>query len=622
MFARNSLIRAIAGAAATTARTKPGRCSFHRNTENRRAAVPKAVRLGTARYLDASFGSALELNRSSQTRAATGVQDEVTNAEDIIFDLFKNESTGLLDVDKFMVDLMTTGLRKNDPRLRELKDNLAKELSQDKDDQSQKLDREQFRRCVAPNIALISRAFRGQFVIPDFPSFTKGIEHIYWNCKSNTQGRLATYIPQLARVNPNQWGVSVCTIDGQRFGIGDNRVPFTMQSCSKPLTYAIALEQLGQERVHQYVGQEPSGRNFNELVLDHNKKPHNPMVNAGGILVCSMLKDLVKPEQTLAEKFDFTLNYFKRLAGGEKLGFNNAVFLSEREAADRNYAIGHYMREHGCYPEKPADLRELLDYYFQCCSMESNCEAMSVIAATLANGGICPTTEEKVLLPETTRDVLSLLHSCGMYDYSGQFAFRVGLPAKSGVSGAMLVVVPNVMGICVWSPPLDPMGNSCRGVQFCEELVGEFNLHRYDNLKHTTCEKKDPRRHRYDTKGLSIVNLLFSAASGDVTSLRRHRLSGTDMSLADYDGRTAMHLACGEGHLDCVRFLAEHCDCPHDCEDRWGNRPIDEAQTFGHSRVVEYLTSREKNNGSGENGDAEGRGTEDQPSEATMADVK
>lgn len=162
--------------------------------------------------------------------------------------------------------------------------------------------------------------------------------------------------------------------------------------------------------------------------------------------------------------------------------------------------------------------------------METTCESMSVVAATLANGGICPITEEKIFKPEVVRDVLSLMHSCGMYDYSGQFAFRVGLPAKSGVSGGILLVIPNVAGIFTWSPPLDPLGNSVRGVMFCQELLQVFNFHRYDNLKQAT-NKKDPRRHRYETKGLSIVNLLFSAASGDATALRRHKLSGMDITL-------------------------------------------------------------------------------------------
>ncbi|XP_063928668.1 glutaminase liver isoform, mitochondrial-like isoform X3 [Zophobas morio] len=527
--------------------------------------------------------------------------------EDTLFDMFKSEETGLLSTGKFLNELRATGIRKTDPRLREMMETLKKIQ---KETDTQNLNLETFRSVVSPSIGLISRAFRHQFIIPEFQDFCKEIEEIYWTCKDNNNGEVASYIPQLKRMSSNYWGVSVCTIDGQRFSIGDVNIPFTIQSCSKPLTYGIALDLLGAEIVHKYVGQEPSGRNFNELILDHNKKPHNPMINAGAILVCSLLKTVAGPEMTLAEKFDYTLNCFaldvnflfvcfntfvigfklQRLAGGEDLGFNNAVFLSEREAADRNYALGFYMREHKCYPDK-TNFKECMDFYFQCCSLELSSDSLSVMGGTLANGGICPLTEEKVLKSESVRDVLSLMHSCGMYDYSGQFAFKVGLPAKSGVSGALLVVIPNVMGICLWSPPLDPLGNSCRGVQFCEvlqELVKKFNFHRYDNLIHAS-DKTDPRKHKFETKGMNVVNLLFSAASGDLPGLRRHKLSGMDMTLADYDGRTALHLAAAEGHVHCVNFLLQQCNVPHDVRDRWGKSPLEEAISFGHSAVIEIL---------------------------------
>ncbi|KAG8323476.1 hypothetical protein J6590_006493 [Homalodisca vitripennis] len=308
-------------------------------------------------------------------------------------------------------------------------------------------------KLISPNLMIISRALRHDLVIPDFGAFQKQIEEFYMKCAENKEGHVASYLPQLARQNPDTWAVSVCTIDGQRFSMGEANVAFTLHSLTKPMTYALALNELGDETVHRYIGQEPSGRNANELVLDDNKKPHNPMISAGAILVGALLQTLCKPEMGLAEKFDFVVNYIKRLAGGEFIGFNNSVFLAEKAAGDRNYALGFYLREHKCYP-KGTDLRQLIDFFHQCCSLEGNCNSLSVIAATFANGGVCPLTGDRILEPDAIRDVLSLMHSCGMYEYSGQFAFKKTMTKEWNFGELMLgwhEDWPQLFGNILWS---------------------------------------------------------------------------------------------------------------------------------------------------------------------------
>ncbi|XP_067553100.1 glutaminase liver isoform, mitochondrial isoform X4 [Pseudorca crassidens] len=311
--------------------------------------------------------------------------------------------------------------------------------------------------------------------------------------------------------------------------------------------------------------------------------PHNPMVNAGAIVVSS----LIKMDCNKAEKFDFVLQYLNKMAGNEYMGFSNATFQSEKETGDRNYAIGYYLKEKKCFP-KGVDMMAALDLYFQLCSVEVTCESGSVMAATLANGGICPITGESVLSAEAVRNTLSLMHSCGMYDLSGQFAFHVGLPAKSAVSGAILLVVPNIMGMMCLSPPLDKLGNSYRGVSFCQKLVSLFNFHNYDNLRH--CARKlDPRREGGEVRNKTVVNLLFAAYSGDVSALRRFALSAMDMEQKDYDSRTALHVAAAEGHTEVVKFLIEACKVNPFVKDRWGNIPLDDAVQFNHLEVVKLL---------------------------------
>uniref|UniRef100_A0A674NHL2 glutaminase n=1 Tax=Takifugu rubripes TaxID=31033 RepID=A0A674NHL2_TAKRU len=434
----------------------------------------------------------------------------VPSLEDLLFYTVA-EGEEKIPVHKFLTALKATGLSTGDPRLKECMETLKESLKNTEDGLT--LDRELFKKCVQSNIILLTQAFRKKFVIPDFQAFTSHIDDLYENSKSLSGGQVADYIPQLAKFSPELWSVSLCTVDGQRHTIGDSKVPFCLQSCVKPLKYAIAVNDHGTEYVHSFIGKEPSGLRFNKLFLNEEDKPHNPMVNAGAIVCTSLIK---------------LMNFLKKMAGNEYVGFSNATFQSERESGDRNFAIGYYLKEKKCFPEG-TDMTSVLDLYFQ-----------------------------------------------------------VGLPAKSGVSGGILLVVPNVMGIVCWSPPLDKLGNSVRGIQFCTDLVELFNFHNYDNLRHFV-KKYDPRREGGEQRVKSVINLLFAAYTGDITALRRLALSSMDMEQRDYDSRTALHVAAAEGHVGVVRFLLDACRVNPVPKDRWGNTPLDEALHFHHHDVVEVL---------------------------------
>ena len=328
-------------------------------------------------------------------------------------------------------------------------------------------------------------------VVPDWEGFTRELERIFEQASCERGGEVATYIPQLAQVEPEQFAVAACTVDGRRFALGDAAEPFCLQSCCKPVNYCLALEEHGVEGVHGFVGREPSGRSFNELSLNEEGRAHNPLVNAGAITCCALLQS----DQPVSERFDRVARTWERLSGGRRPGFSNATYQSEKRTADRNFALGYMLRESGALP-KGTDLVEVLEFYFQCCSLESDAETLATAAAALAGGGVSPITGERVFEPSTVQACLSLMTSCGLYDYSGEWAFRVGLPAKSGVAGAIFVVVPNVMGLCAWSPRLDQHGNSVRALAFYEELVRTFALHPFDDLAGARRDKIDLRRPR------------------------------------------------------------------------------------------------------------------------------
>lgn len=441
---------------------------------------------------------------------------------------------------------------------------------------------EEFCEIIQHSAGIVERCAKRSLIIPDFRGFAQQIERIVEQVRENKGGKVADYIPQLKRVAPEHLAVSICTIDGQRLDFGDSDKYFCVQSTCKPISYCIAMELNGEDYVHKHVGREPSGRSFNEISLNRHNLPHNPMINAGAIMCSSM----IKPDKGLADRFDLIMSVWKELSGGRHPGYNNSVYHSEKETADRNFALAHFMREVGAFPEG-TDIGKTLDFYFQNCSIEVNSRSMATIAATFANSGVNPLTNKRVFSNESVKNCLSLMYSCGMYDFSGEFAFSVGLPAKSGVSGALMLVVPNLMGITIWSPRLDVMGNSVRGVQFCQELVKTFNFHNYDGLV-SEGTKIDPRRNESATEANRIFGLIFAASQGDLNEIRRLISHGVDVNSSDYDGRTALHLAAAEGQTETVKFLLRK-GADKDYKDRWGNTPMADAQSGGHEAIAELL---------------------------------
>ena len=446
------------------------------------------------------------------------------------------------------------------------------------------LDLDRFCAVVRPSILLIEQVLQGQMVIPDFRRLTQPIDAIVERLHDLTSGKVADYIPQLAQVPPDQFGVSLYTVDGQVRSWGNADVDFSLQSCCKPINYCLALEEFGEDVVHQHVGREPSGVRFNELQLAANDRPHNPMINAGAIMCCSM----IRPQEAMSSRFQYVLDQWQSLCGGTRPRFDNTIYLSEKDTADRNRALGYFMREKGAFPEG-TQLLDVLDFYFQCCAIQLNCNDMALVAATLANGGVCPGSGHRILQPRTVQNALSLMHSCGMYDFSGEFAFSVGIPAKSGVSGALWIVVPNVMGLCIWSPRLDRHGNSVRGVAFCQELIKTFNFHPYDNLIEQT-DKIDPRIDGIEERAHRVQEIIWAASKGDLHSLQRHAVRGVDLACVDYDQRTPLHLAAAEGQLQVVTWLLQRGLDPSP-RDRWGRTPSDDAVMSGHGEVFDVLQS-------------------------------
>lgn len=314
------------------------------------------------------------------------------------------------------------------------------------------------------------------------------LQSLHDSFASTTDGKVATYIPELAKANPHWFGICLVTATGNIYEVGDAQQPFTIQSISKPFVYGLALEDHGRPHVLSKVSTEPTGDAFNSISLEPGTgRPRNPMINAGAIATTSLIEG--KSPRTRLRRLLEMFNLY----AGRNLTLDDAVYRSESETGHRNRAIGHMLRNFDILTSDPIPSVEL---YFQQCSVSVTARDLGIMAATLANRGINPITGRQAIRGEYVESVLSVMGSCGMYDYAGEWIYNIGMPAKSGVAGGVIAVLPGQLGIGVFSPPLDARGNSVRGIRVCDAISRHCDLHLFNR----------------PAMGRSTIRLTFSGA--------------------------------------------------------------------------------------------------------------
>lgn len=355
------------------------------------------------------------------------------------------------------------------------------------------------------------------------------LENVLDDVRPRVEGAPASYIPELADADPDRLALAVVGPRGRVMTAGDDHVEFTIQSISKPFVLALALQTLGRDAVLQRAGAEPSGEPFNAISLEVDTgRPANPMINAGAIATSALIAGADVDERTA--RIVEMMSAF----AGRSLWIDEAVYASESATGDRNRAMAHLLKSYG-HIEGSVDV--VVEGYFRQCSVLVTVRDLAVMAATLAFGGVNPVTGERVVDERVARDVTSIMASCGMYDYSGQWMLRVGLPAKSGVSGGVLAIAPSQFGVASFSPRLDGHGNSVRASAVVDEVADRFGMHMFE--PHTSISEPGVR---VDTSGPGRVlrlsgELGFAGTEHVLTMLKELAESAGDSAEIVVDAR-------------------------------------------------------------------------------------
>jgi glutaminase len=347
----------------------------------------------------------------------------------------------------------------------------------------------------------------------------KILEGLYTEFRDKgNSGALANYIPELSKVDPSKLGIVLTTVDGHQYSYGDTDIEFTIQSVSKPFVYGMAIQEHGIKKVLEKISVEPSGDAFNSISLyPGSGRPYNPMINAGAITATSMVWQVYKDE--VFNQILETLSIY----AGSPLKIDEAVYHSENSTGHRNRAIAYLLRNFNILE---SEVEAPLDAYFKQCSIKVNCRQLSIMGATLASNGINPLTGKKAINSAHVPNVLSVMASCGMYDYSGEWIYNVGLPAKSGVGGAVMAVLPGQLSIAVYSPLLDSKGNSVFGVDICKRIAENFSLHLY----------KTPRQIRQVIRRQLTLRTARSKYQRDLRAEHLIEQFGEDVHLMELQG--------------------------------------------------------------------------------------
>jgi len=538
-------------------------------------------------YLNARIENKLQVLRMMSALRSTKHmnQKEEERLAQKVFQLLDMNQEGHIQSIAFTELLEENGLNENDYRLREF----FYRLKNIHGHRNAKLSFEDFLKLIRGlphTYSLVDMLFSKKLIVPDFPEFESEIEKIFKEHNRN---------------DGNPFAVAICSVDGQELSFGDAQKSSAIQGIAKPLCYLMACAEHGFDRVHHHLGREPTGKEGHAAFLkpvptpnDPKRHiPHNPFVEAGAIVACS----LILADTNSSNRFSHVLATMSRICYSSNTAFCNETYLKMRASANREMCLAHMLQEYHSFPDG-IDLDKTLELYFQTRALKASATDLARFAATLANSGKNPKSDDQIFDRGDVRNCLSLMLSSGMADASGLWGFDVGIPAKSGRSGFLMCVIPNKLGMVIYCPSsVDKYGRSHRAMDFMRTIIEAYNFHCYDNLRGVICrlrKKKDPTLHIHANHCKQVTDTIYACARGDLNHLTHLNATGADIFQGDYDNRTGLHLAASEGHLSICKYfavIARKRRAPQliNTQDRWGRTPLDDAVACNHQKIADFL---------------------------------